>query len=513
MSDKPRESAIHFLPSVLMKTVLLLSVLLISVCPPVFAKEIPDTENPLDMDRPEYTIGVVTGAGSEKMVKELFHNASFKSYKNPAELILGLEQGQTDCIVYNGTILESALREKPDTLYILEQPVGVDEMCMAVSPQTKIDTLHADLSQFMQEKKESGYLDDLCARWTGGEPYVMPDIPRCDNPRAVITIGTQGTLVPYSFYQGDELIGMCIELVRTFALEYSYGFEYRVEDTTSILADAEFGRIDMTDGAMYYTPERAEQADFIFPAIQQVPTEMMVLSRSRNQSTGFWEEIRLNFEKTMIREDRWKLILSGLQVTVLLTVCSLVLGTLLAFVFTAAKRSRIRLVSGAMSVVIELITGMPIVLFLMICFYIIFRHSGLSEIAVAVIAFAVDFGCRGAVTLNSGIESVQKGEIEAAEAMGMDPLQISRLIIMPQAIQNVFGVYKVSVVSLIKSTSVVGYIAVQDLTKVSDIIRARTYEAFFSLVLTAAIYFLLCRIVLFLLSLAQQHISKGRRTA
>lgn len=95
--------------------------------------------------------------------------------------------------------------------------------------------------------------------------------------------------------------------------------------------------------------------------------------------------------------------------------------------------------------------------------------------------------------------------------MGMSPFQIHRLIIFPQAVQNIFGVYKTQVVNLIKATSVVGYIAVQDLTKASDIIRARTYEAFFSLVFTALIYFLICRLVLLLLSIAERKLN-GRKS-
>ena len=469
------------------------------------------TEDPLEMDRPENTIGIVTGAGSETLVRKLFHKAEIKSYKGPTELILGLERGQVDAIVYNGIVLENAQREKPDKLYILKTPVGTDEICMTVSPKTKIKSLHSEVTEFMEAKKEQGYLDDLYDRWTSGNGYVMPDIPEAQQPRAVITTGTQGTIVPYSFYQGDELIGMCVELVRTFALEYGYAVDFRVEDTTSQLSDAEFGRIDMTDGGFFYTEERAEQADFVFPAIHEVPTEMMVLAQNAGPSSTFLDTMRVNFEKTFIRESRWKLILDGLRVTLLLSCCSLVLGTILACLFCAAAGSRFRAVSLFMKSVIELVNGMPIVLFLMICFYVIFARTGLPEMIVAIIAFATDFGCRGAVTLDRGIRSVEKGEIEAAESMGMSPFQIHRLIIFPQAVQNIFGVYKTQVVNLIKATSVVGYIAVQDLTKASDIIRARTYEAFFSLVFTALIYFLICRLVLLLLSIAERKLN-GRRS-
>jgi polar amino acid transport system substrate-binding protein len=166
-----------------------------------------------------------------------------------------------------------------------------------------------------------------------------------------------------------------------------------------------------------------------------------------------------------------------------------------------------------MNLFIVVISGLPIVLTLMICFYIVFSGTGLNEIAIAIIAFSIDFGCYIAITLNSGIESVDGGEIEAAEALGLSKIQVYRKIILPQAVRKIFGVYKRQVISLIKTTSIVGYIAVQDLTKVSDIIRARTYEAFFSLIFTAAIYFIIARICIWALDLAERKLNRRKSNA
>lgn len=216
-------------------------------------------------------------------------------------------------------------------------------------------------------------------------------------------------------------------------------------------------------------------------------------------------------KKTLIREDRYKMILDGLKVTLILSLGSIVLGTILGFVFCMIKRSKILFLSKMMTAFIALISGLPIVLTLMICFYVVFSDTSLNEIIVAIIAFAIDFGCYFAIILNSGIESVAAGEIEAAQSLGMSNLQISKTIIFPQAVQKTFGVYKRQVISIIKATSVVGYIAVQDLTKVSDIIRAGTYEAFFSLIFTAAIYFLIARLCIWILNRADALLNRRKR--
>ena len=175
------------------------------------------------------------------------------------------------------------------------------------------------------------------------------------------------------------------------------------------------------------------------------------------------------------------------------------------------RHSRLRPLSAVTNGFIALIDGIPIVLVLLICFYVVFAKSGLGEISVAIIAFSIGFGCRTAVILDTGMNSVDRGEVEAAEAMGMTPLQVFRKIQFPQAVGLAFNMYRAQVVAMIKNTSVVGFIAVQDLTKVSDIIRARTYESFFSLVFTALIYFLIARLFLALLTLVGNRLDPRRK--
>jgi len=288
-------------------------------------------------------------------------------------------------------------------------------------------------------------------------------------------------------------------LVKIYADEGISGTSLKHRDAfNEMIEHCRAGKIDLISGSVMYTKERAERVIFPETPLYSLPVSVMVRNEQRT-ATGFLATLEESFEKTLIREDRYKMILGGLKVTLILAVGSLICGTMLGFFFCLLKRSKNRLISTLMNAFIALMAGLPIVLTLMICFYIIFSGTGLNEIIVAIIAFSVDFGCYTAITLNSGIESVPHGEIEAAEALGLSKLQIYRRIILPQAIQKVFGVYTRQVVSLIKSTSIVGYIAVQDLTKVSDIIRARTYEAFFSLIFTAAIYFLIARICIYLL--------------
>lgn len=467
-------------------------------------------EKPSDLNDSNFTIGVITGSSSEGLVPKFLPNANLKQFSEVNEMILALEQKKIDAGAYSRPPLETALKEHPDKLKILDEPVAYTNMHLIISPATQISKLAEQVDEFLIKMKSDGTIDKMQQYWIVEKNTAMPNIPEPKNPSQILTVGTSGTIPPHNFYVGDELSGFDIELIKRFAYEYNYKLEFRVEPLVSQLADAEFGKIDMLGGIMSYTEERAEKVRFTKTPLFRVPAALIVRNE-QNVAGNFFTNLADSFEKTLIREDRYKMILDGLKVTLILAFGSLILGTLLGFIFCMLKRSKVKIISTAMTAFIALISGLPIVLTLMICFYIIFADMGLNEIFVAIIAFAIDFGCYVAIILNSGIESVAVGEIEAAQAMGMSNFQVFVRIIFPQAIQKTFGVYKRQVISLIKATSIVGYIAVQDLTKVSDIIRARTYDAFFSLIFTAIIYFLIARICIFLLNVAESRLNRRKR--
>ena len=127
----------------------------------------------------------------------------------------------------------------------------------------------------------------------------------------------------------------------------------------------------------------------------------------------------------------------------------------------------------------------------MIIFYIIFASVNINPVLVAVIAFGINFGAYVSEMFRTSIQSIDKGQSEAGIASGFTKVQTFVHIVMPQALRQVLPVYKGEFISLVKMTSIVGYVAVQDLTKASDIIRSRTFDAFFPLIMAAVIYLLI----------------------
>jgi polar amino acid transport system substrate-binding protein len=155
---------------------------------------------------------------------------------------------------------------------------------------------------------------------------------------------------------------------------------------------------------------------------------------------------------------------------------------------------------------------MPVVVLLMILYYIIFSKAGISGVAVSVIAFTMIFTAAVFSMVKAGVGAVDHGQTEAAYSLGFTDMRAFFRIVMPQALPHIMPTYKGQITALIKATAVVGYVAVQDLTKMGDIVRSRTYEAFFPLIAVAVIYFILAAILTHFVNRIELRTDPKRRT-
>lgn len=206
---------------------------------------------------------------------------------------------------------------------------------------------------------------------------------------------------------------------------------------------------------------------------------------------SFIKSVSDSFYNNIILEDRYKLILDGLKVTIIISILSALLGTLLGGLICFMRMSKKKAISLIAKLFISLIRGTPVLVLLMIIFYVVFSSVNINPVIVAILAFGINFGAYVSEMFRTSIESVDKGQHEAGIAGGFTKIQTFIFIIMPQALKQVLPVYKGEFISLVKMTSIVGYIAVQDITRASDIIRSRTFDAFFPLIMAAVIYLLL----------------------
>jgi polar amino acid transport system substrate-binding protein len=207
------------------------------------------------------------------------------------------------------------------------------------------------------------------------------------------------------------------------------------------------------------------------------------------EATSAFSRIATSFRNNIIVENRYLIILDGLKTTIIISVFATLFGTLLGALVCFMRMSPNPLPSALAKAYISLLRGTPLLVFLMLMFYVVFAAVDIDPIIVSVIAFGMNFAAYVAEIYRAGINSIERGQTEAGIAMGFTKVQTFRFIILPQTIQRIVPVYKGEFISLVKMTSVVGYIAVQDLTKAGDIIRSRTFDAFFPLVMVAILYF------------------------
>ena len=223
------------------------------------------------------------------------------------------------------------------------------------------------------------------------------------------------------------------------------------------------------------------------------------------------QELKSSFISNFIDDNRWRYITDGLKITLLVTVFAVLIGVVLGFLIaivrtTHDKTGKLKILNAICKVYLTVIRGTPVVVQLMIIYFIIFGSVEISKVVVAIVAFGINSGAYVAEIFRSGIMSIDNGQFEAGRSLGFNYAQTMMYIVMPQAFKNVLPTLCNEFISLLKETSVSGYIALQDLTKGGDIIRSRTYDAFMPLIAVALIYLAMVMIFTKLVSLLERRL-------
>lgn len=220
---------------------------------------------------------------------------------------------------------------------------------------------------------------------------------------------------------------------------------------------------------------------------------------------SLFESFLSQFQKAFIVDNRWKIFLKGFINTMVITLAAAAIGILIGVVIAVfrymasqkdprKKRTFGRVVIGVidrlMAAYVAVIRGTPLAIQLMIMAFIVLR--GVSDgMVVAIVAFGLNSGAYVSEVIRAGIQSVDGGQMEAGRSLGLNRVDAMRLIILPQALKNILPALCNEAIAVLKETSIVGLIAVVDLTRASDLVRSRTMQPYFPLLAVALIYFLL----------------------
>lgn len=217
------------------------------------------------------------------------------------------------------------------------------------------------------------------------------------------------------------------------------------------------------------------------------------------------------FIANFITDNRWKYIVEGLGVTLQVTFFAVIIGIVIGFLIaivrsTYDKTGKLKVLNVICKIYLTVIRGTPVVVQLLIIYFVIFASVDINKVVVAIMAFGLNSGAYVAEIFRSGIMSIDNGQFEAGRSLGFNYVQTMIYIIMPQAFKNVLPALGNEFIVLLKETSVSGYIALQDLTKGGDIIRSRTFDALMPLLAVALIYLVMVMIFTKLVNMLERRL-------
>ena len=417
----------------------------------------------------------------------------FEPYSEYAFAIESLRNGKIDAISLGRTYADIWRAKFPGEFRVAFY--YADDVCCFLLPK------HSELKQKfdaeLRKMNAAGETTAIIRKWTdaakNGTPRTMPE---CKQPPAgapEIRVACAAQVEPWCFVADGGLAGADVEILFAVAQRLGLNLKPKIFSWGGMVDCVNAGRCEIACGGIY-------TAGRTFPTVdaseKYADEKMCLLVRNEAFKGGdsglvaFAKSLKASFIRTFVTEDRWKMLAEGFGITLLITFLAALFGTALAFPVWLARTSRVGVVASVAKAYIAILQGTPVLVLLMILFYIVFGKVDIDGIWVAVIGFGLNLSAYAGEMLRSGIDSVPRGQTEAALALGYTKGRTFFRFVLPQAVRAILPVYRGELIGLLKSTSIVGYIAIGDLTKASDLVRSRTYESFFPIITTAIIYFI-----------------------
>lgn len=410
-------------------------------------------------------------------------------YNKGADAIQALRQGKIDCVVIDE---QPAIKfvEQNDGIRILDEEFTNEDYAFVLSKDNT--TLLDQINQALDELKADGTIESIEKNWVGAEselgksPYEKKDV---DRSNGTITIGTNAEFPPYESYSDGQIVGIDIDIMQ--AVCDKLGMDLQIEDMAfdSIITAVTSGKVDVGASGFTITEERKKNVNFTESYTTSKQVIIVKDTSAQNSRLSFADKLKQSF----IDNDNYQYLLKGLGNTLLITLFAIIIGILFGFLIAIVRTSHDRngslpLLNGICRLYLTIIRGTPVMVQLLIIYYVILANINTSKILVAVVAFGLNSAAYVAEIVRSGIMAVDIGQFEAGRSLGLNYSQTMRSIILPQAIKNILPALCNEFISLLKETSISGYIGLMDLTKGGDIIRSTTFQAMIPLISVAIIY-------------------------
>lgn len=239
--------------------------------------------------------------------------------------------------------------------------------------------------------------------------------------------------------------------------------------------------------------------------------------------TEWFAGIKAEFVLNFITKNRWKMLLTGLENTLMMTAGALCIGIVIGIVVAVVRsvwttngknmhsgigKTLLCIADKFCGLYTTVVRGTPMVVQLLIMYYIVFVSID-NGLLVATLAFGLNSGAYVSEIFRAGILSIDKGQMEAGRSIGFGYVQTMWYIIAPQVMKNVLPTLANEFITLIKETSVAGYAGVMDLTQAGNRIRGATFSDFMPLIAVAVIYLVLVTILTRLVGKFERRMRQG----
>ena len=448
-------------------------------------------------------IGIQTGTLYENFVYELIPESEIEFYTDPNAMLLALSQGKLDAYVTDKGAALFEQQQYPQIKFYKE-PLQIVPISIGIGETPQKDLLISQINEFINNSDKNGVLNDLETYWVDNynEDKNATDKSGITGENGVIVVGMEGNYVPFSYFNNQEPEGYDVDFIYRFCREYGYEPVIEMMDYDALSPALSSGKCHLATNIIY-DEERNESVSLSRPFYNS-KVIIGYFTNSTNNAFSI-QKIYDSFNKTFIKDSRWQQFINGAIVSLIISASSIILGTIFGLILYIICRKGPKILNAIVDKVSWIVEGTPTVLLLMIFYFIIFGNVNIEKIIVAIIVFSLILTISMFSMLKSGEIAVGGGQLEAALSQGFSDFKAYILIVLPQSAIHFLPQYCSELVSLIKETSIVGYIAILDLTKVSDMIRGRTFEPFFPLISTAVIYFILS----WLLTLAAKKLHKS----
>lgn len=435
-------------------------------------------------------------------------------YNKGADAVQALKQNKIDCVIIDEQPALAFVDKNPELKILDEEFTNEDyAICVAKGNDELLDKINGALDELKQDGTLESIINNYIGVDAGKTPYVSSDDVIRDN--GTLTMATNAAFPPYEYYENGTIVGIDADMAQAIADKLGMNLVISDMEFDSIIAAVQSGKADFGAAGLTVTEDRLKNINFS----ESYTTAKQVIIVNTGEGAN-QQSLVEKFKQVFIEKDRWQYIPKGLRNTLIITFFAGVIGIILGFLFAIIrvandrndeKKLGIRVLNAIVKVYLTIFRGTPMMVQLLIMYYVIFASVKANPIMTAVLAFGLNSGAYVAEAIRAGIMSVEIGQFEAGRSLGFTYGQTMIHIILPQAVKNALPAMCNEFIALLKESSIVGYIGLIDLTKAGDIIRNNTYEAFMPLIAVALVYLVIVMFLTFLVGRLERRLKKDAR--